>query len=415
MNPYGLAIKSLRYRTWTVGMTVLSIGLGVALLLGVERIRHDARSSFIWTLSGTDLVVGARSGPVSLLLYTVFGVGNPTRNISWETYEKIKADPRIAWTIPLSLGDSHKGFRVLGTEPVYFERYLFGDRKRPTFAAGDSFQSAYDAVLGAHVARRLGYELGDEIVLAHGHGEGFVDHADQPFTVSGILRPTGTPVDRTVHISLKGMAAIHADWGPGHDHDHDDHDPLAAALRKHQDSPEQITAFFVGTKTRASALSLQRTINTSKEEPLSGVLPGVALMELWSVVRVGEYALLIISLFVLAVALAGMFTALMTSLNERRREMAILRSVGAQARQIVGLIVIEAGAVTLAGLVAGVLIFHGLLVGFRPILSERFGLLMELQALRLHEWGLLLFVMLFGMLAGLIPGLKCSRQALNDG
>ena len=163
-----LAFRSLWNRRITVGLTVFAIAVSVALVLGVERLRHDAKASFANTIAGTDLIVGARSGATQLLLYSVFHIGNATNNIAWRSYRDIAGRKEIAWTIPLSLGDSHRGFRVLGTNTDFFEHYRFGRKQPLTFARGKPFADLFDAVLGADVARTLGYRLGDPIVVAHG-------------------------------------------------------------------------------------------------------------------------------------------------------------------------------------------------------------------------------------------------------
>src|SRR5215468_8728951 len=134
-----LALKSLRNRRLTAALTVLSIALAMVLLLGVERIRSEARESFASTISGTDLIVGARSSPVHLLLYSVFRIGNPTNNVRWESFETIAARPEVAWAIPISLGDSHRGFRVLGTTPAYFEHFRYGRGRKLELASGKPF------------------------------------------------------------------------------------------------------------------------------------------------------------------------------------------------------------------------------------------------------------------------------------
>jgi putative ABC transport system permease protein len=432
MSPFALTFKSLRHRKFTVSLTVISLALGVALLLGVERIRHQARTSFTNTISGTDLIVGARSGSVSLLLSSVFRIGNPTQNISWETYEKIAENPQVAWTIPISLGDSHQGYRVLGTNNDYFKHYRYANKRNLALTEGAVLKDTFDAVLGAEVAASLGYQLGDDIVLAHGSGEVcFVDHADKPFHVSGILAPTGTPVDRTVHVSLAGMDAIHEGWdgsSGGHDHECDDHaghghdDALAdieAMLARHDGDepakPEQITAFLVGMKSRTDAVMLQRSINTYRDEPLSAVLPGVALQELWSVIGVAEKTLRVISAFVVAVSLAGMLSMLMTSLNERRREMAILRSVGARPVHIVTLVVGEAVAVTVVAILVGTGLLYSLLLVARPIILAKLGLFIELSGLSGREVFTLGLVLLVGLVVGLLPAWRCYRSSLSDG
>ena len=208
----GLAIKSLRNRKFTAALTMLSIALAVVLLLGVERIRSEARESFASTISGTDLIVGARSSPVHLLLYSVFRIGNATNNVSWDSYTALASRPEVAWTIPLSLGDSHRGFRVLGTTDGYFEHFRFARGRKLELAEGKRFEDDHDAVLGAEVAEALGYKPGQPIVIAHGAGDvSFSLHKDHPFRVVGILARTGTPVDRTVHVTLGGMDAVHAE------------------------------------------------------------------------------------------------------------------------------------------------------------------------------------------------------------
>jgi putative ABC transport system permease protein len=423
MSPWSLSLKSLRNRKFTVSLTVLSIALSTALLLGVERIRREARTGFTNTLSGTDLIVGARSGPVPLLLYSVFRIGNPTQNIRYETYTKFSEHPRVAWTIPLSLGDSYQGYRVLGTSVDYFNHYRYADKRNLDFSGGEAFRETYGAVLGAEVARALGHGLGDRIVLAHGAGEvSFVEHADKPFKVVGILKSTGTPVDRTVHVSLEGIEAIHIGWNTGaggHDHDHPGHDhahdPLAEALGETDLTPKQITAFLVGMHDRGEALMLQRGMNTWKGEPLTAILPGLALQELWSVMGVAENSLMVISIFVVLVALAGMLAVLMTSLNERRREMAILRSVGARPRHILWLILGEAFCLALAGLVGGLLLLAGLMVVAGPLLQSRFGIHLSAGVPVRGEWIMMGAVLLASLLIGLVPALRSYCYSLSDG
>ena len=169
MTPlFNLAAKSLWNRRSTAALTAFAIAVSVALLLGVQQVRTEARESFANTISGTDLVVGARSSPLNLLLYAVFRVGDATANVSWDTYQKVAHHRDVAWTIPLSLGDSHRGFRVLGTSANYFEHYRYGHRQPLRFTAGKAFADGKSVVVGAAVARELGYHVGDAIVIAHG-------------------------------------------------------------------------------------------------------------------------------------------------------------------------------------------------------------------------------------------------------
>ena len=410
----GLAIKSLRNRRLTAGLTVLSIALAVVLLLGVERLRHESRESFAATVSGTDLVVGARSSPVHLLLSVVFHIGNASNNLRWETYRAFASRPEVAWTIPLSLGDSHRGYRVLGTTTDYFEHLRFGRDRRLRFAQGHAPESGHDAVLGADVAQALHYQTGQSVVIAHGAGDvSFSLHEQHPFKISGVLERTGTPVDRTVHVSLQGLDAVHADA------DADAADPLAAALRDGQSDaavePRAITAFLMGLKSRSTALGMQRLVNEYTAEPLTAVLPGVALQEIWEITGAVEKTLFAVSMLVVVVGLAGMLVALLTSLSERRREMAVLRSVGARPSQIFALILGEAAVLTLLGIALGVIaLYAGLILG-QPWLESRVGLFIMVGWPSAYEVALMAMVALAGVLIGLVPAWRIYRHSLADG
>ena len=413
-----LAIKSLRNRKFTAALTVLSIALAVLLLLGVERIRHESRESFAAVISGTDLVVGARSSPVHLLLSAVFHIGNATNNLRWDSYLAIAARPEVAWTIPLTLGDSHRGYRVLGTTFGYFEHFRFANDRRLVLAQGRVFADEHEAVLGAEVAQALQYKPGNSIVIAHGAGDvSFSLHEQHPFKVAGILARTGTPVDRTVHVSLEGLNAVHADTGES-----EAADPLAASVREQRHAAEKtastaraITAFLIGLKSRSTALSMQRWVNEYSGEPLTAVLPGVALQEVWEITSAVEKTLFAVSGLVVIVGLAGMLVALLTSLSERRREMAILRSVGARPVHVFALILGEAAFLTAAGIALGVAaLYTGLLAG-QTWLESRLGLFIAVGLPSAYEFGLIVLVGTAGLLIGLIPAYRIYRYSLADG
>jgi putative ABC transport system permease protein len=409
----GLAVKSLLNRRLTAGLMVLSIGLSVTLLLGVERLRTQARAGFANTISGTDLVVGARTGATALLLHAVFRIGYATNNVSWASYQEIARHPRVRWTIPLSLGDSFRGFAVLGTSGDYFRHYQYAGRRKLEFEAGQAFDDVYDAVLGADVARELALRLGDALVVAHGAVDvESARHSDRPFRVVGILRKTGTPVDRTVHVSLAGLEAIHVDWQSGM--------PATGATSStdapHQDlTPRSITAFLVGLDTRTAVFHVQRFINDYRREPLLAVIPGVVLQELWDAIGLAEQALLAVSALVALVGLCGMVTAILTGLNERRREMAVLRSVGARPRHVLALIVGEATALAAAGVVVGVALLYVGLLGARSLIQTHLGLAIDIGPPGVYEWVLLALVLLAGVVAGLWPAVRAYRYSLVDG
>lgn len=409
-----LALKSLWNRRYTALLTLFAITVSVALLLAVERVRNDARESFANTISGTDLIVGARAGSIQLLLYSVFRIGSATNNIGWDSYRAVAAHPDVAWTIPLSLGDSHRGYPVLGTTGDYFAHYGYARDRRLAFAAGKPFDDVYNAVLGAEVARALGYGLGESIVLAHGAGDvSFMPHADKPFTVVGILEPTGTPVDRTVHIRLDGMQAMHADWRGGAPRPGGRID--AERARQTDLTPKSITAALVGLDSRIKTFKVQRFINEYRGDPLLAILPGVALQELWDLMRLAERALLLVSGAVVLVGLTGMLTVILAGLNERRREMAILRSVGARPAHIFALLLSEAGGLALAGAGGGLALLYAGLAVARPWAEAHWGLVLNLDPPTASEWWLLAAVVGAGFVMGAVPAWRAYRYSLADG
>ncbi len=409
-----LALQSLQARWLTALLSILAIAFSVMLLLGVEKVRNGARQSFADTISGTDLIVGARSGSVQLLLYSVFRIGNATNNVTWKSYQDIASHPDVEWIVPLSLGDSHKGHRVLGTNHDYFKHYRFRGDQPLELAQGEVSDDLFDAVIGSEVARQLGYKVGDKIVIGHGLGAvSFLDHADKPFRISGILEKTGTPVDRTVHVSLEAIEAIHIDWQQGA--------PIpgqsvsADEVRQMDLKPQAITAALIGLKSRLAVFRVQRAINEYRQEPLLAILPGASLQELWELVGVAETALAVVSAMVVATAILGMVTMILTTLNERRREMAILRSVGARPATVMGLLATEAGVLTLAGVILGTILLYIGLFFLRPIVDRLYGLNLAISAPTSWEVTTLAAIVLAGLIAGLAPAVLAYRRSLADG
>jgi putative ABC transport system permease protein len=414
----GLAARSAWNRRLTLSLVLASIALSTLLLLTFDRVRSDVREGFSQSVSGTDLVVGARTGPVQLMLYSVFHIGGATNNIHTESLKAVAAHPEVDWLVPLSLGDSHKGYPVLGTEPAYFTRFHYGDRQPLAFARGRAFSGTldglYEAVLGADVAQALGDHLGQKITLTHGAGPlPGAEHADKPFTVVGILAPTGTPVDRTVHIPLAGLEAIHIDWVGGA--------PIpgmhisAADARKFDLKPKLVTAALVGLKHRSSVFAVQRFIADYRGEPLLAVLPGVALDELWAAVGVGERLLYGLSAMVAIVSLAGLVAVVLAGLNERRRELAVLRAVGAGPRHVLLLLALEGTLVTLLGTLAGALATIVLIATAAPLIQSRFGIALRLSPPEPSQLALVAGVVATGLLASLLPAWRAYRLSLADG
>lgn len=460
MPVLSLAFKSLRNRKLTFFLTLFSIAISVMLLLGVQMVKNEAKNSFMQSVSGTDLIIGPRSSSVELLLYSVFHIGTPSNVMQLETYEHISKMQGVAWSVPVSMGDSHHGFTVMATTDDFYKHLSYANGQKLKLGKGEIGDDMFDVVLGADVAKKLNYNIGDKLVMSHGSGEvSFVHHDTMPFHVSGILEPTHTPMDQTLVISLEGMEAMHFDYEIGehsehaqvhhsehkdeHDSEHEahseqDHEASLKVLRMRVDTlhdehhsekdhtatrmakemqlfPETISAVFVGLESKRTILGIQRSINEYKGEALSAIIPALALQELWEFFSVAEVALGIVASFVVLVGLLGMLSIILMSLNERRREMAILRSVGARPIHIFGLIVGEAAFVSALGIILGVILLYVVMFLLQAPLASFYGFYLEIHWLNTYDLLLLALIEGSAILIGFIPGYLIYRHSLRDG
>lgn len=346
--------------------------ISIVIMLGIDHIGKQAKRSFNTTISDVDLIVGSRSSSLNLLLYSIFRMGSATANIDWQTFENINADNKVKWSIPISLGDSHKGFRVLGTNNNYFKHYKHGASQSLNFARGKALQHVFDLVIGADVASTLGYKLGDSLTLAHGLVSTHFNQHNKQFMVTGILKPTGTPVDKTLHVSLQGLDALHL--SPAEK-------PLITksntqlyrAQQEQQQYPKQqldpsykgqsITAVLLGLKSKFMIFSLQRQLNTNRNEPLLAIIPGVVLSDLWQTLAAVEKAMRLIIALVFVSTTLGLSAMLITSIKERYHEMQLLRIIGASPLFILAIIKIEAILISISSIGLAILLLY---IGFIP-------------------------------------------------
>ena len=411
-----LALKSLLNRKLSTLLTVFSMTLSLVLLMSVERVKRAAHDGFTQSISGVDLVVGARSSPLQVILYSVFNIGQATQNVSIESYDQIRSRPEVDWTVPYSLGDGHKGFRVVATNTDFFTHYQFRSNEKIQLAEGKVFEGYFDVVIGADVARTLNYKVGDRVIVAHGvtSGPAIQEHDDKPFHVVGIMKPTGTAIDRALYISLEGMEAIHVDWKSGSAPSADKQikpENLTPEMLK----PRTITSFFLRTKNRIEILNLQRWINEYQEEPLVAAIPGVVLSELWQSLSMIDKVLKGISFLVMLVGLFSMLISIMTSLNERRREMAILRALGASLKNVSGLIIFETFILTVSaiGLACALKIILEFIAG--PWVQSNYGLYLQAPMFSFNEILYIVIMFISALLISLIPAIRAMRSALKDG
>ena len=419
---WSLAWRSAWSRRHALAMVALSVSVSVLILLGVQQLRHDARQSFTQALSGVDLIVGPRGSASELMLYSVFQVGRPSRNMAHEAYEALRALPQVRWAVPVQLGDTYRGFPVLGTTPELFEVFQT-QGARLQWAQGRPFAdpqadagAVVEAVLGAQVAARHGLSVGDRLVLTHGRSDGLApDHADQPFTVVGVLQATGAPIDRNVIISLQGFEALHQGMGaPGL--------PwlggVGAAPTVAERAalvPRELTAVWVGLHARTEVFSARRGIERLPQDSLMAVLPGVALDELWQVVKLAENALLAIGVLVAVSGMLSVAAVLMVGLSARRKELAVLRALGATPLALLGLVWLEALGVCLLGMLGG-LVLHGLgLWALQDLLRTELGIAVQWGWPTAEVAWSLAGLVLAAWLAASVPALRAYRLSLVDG
>lgn len=428
-----IAIESLKRRKTTAILTLLSITISISLLLCVDIIRSQVKTSFTRTVSGVDLIVGAPSGQLNLLLSSVFNIGTPTKGIEFKSIAALQSNKQVSWLIPLSLGDTHRGFRVVGTTNSFFDHFKYGDMQSLEMAAGSAFTQPLSTVVGADIAKSLRYKVGDKIIISHGLGSvSFNNHDDHPFTISGIVKKTGTPVDKAVYVTLQGLEEAHtgskhsptsmlgrksADKANEHEHEHehDEHTKEHAAYNSEAFTPESVSVVMLGLKHRVTALQLQYQINQSKQEPLMAILPGMALAELWQIMGNVESLLLGLSGLIVICALIGLATMLLATMRERYQEIAVLRTIGAGPFTLLLLIQIEAMLLTIVSAALSLGLVAGLMSALKPWLSSTYGLFLSSPLFGQSSIIIILLILGCTYLVSLFPAVAAYRRGLHAG
>ncbi|MGO2366644.1 MAG: ABC transporter permease [Pseudoalteromonas sp.] len=402
-----LAWSSLGSRRKSVILTFLSLLISISVLLSVEHIRQQAKESFNRTISDVDMIVGAPSGQLNLLLYSVFRMGSPTNNIDYKSYKTLKNSSLVEWAVPISLGDSHRGFRVMGTNNSYFEYFKYGSKQPLTFEQGQPFEALFEAVIGADVAKNLNYKIGDNIVIAHGIGNTSFKHHDKtPFTIKGILKPTGTPVDKTIHVSLNAIEAIHLSLAK--------QNQLLKSATSVNTEPDSITAVMLGLKSKFTTFKLQRDINNYKVDRLMAVLPGVAMTELWQMMATVENLLRVIGILVLVSSLFGLSTMLLASMQQRKSEIAVLRVLGAGPSVIFSLVLVEALILVVLACVSAVALLSLALWLLADWLGATYGLFLDANVLSLETLKVVIIITVAAIITSIIPAYEAYKSALHS-
>ena len=386
----------------------------MVLLLSIERIQNGTKQSFNYSISGVDSIIGPRSSPIALVLYTIFHIGKPTNNITYETFKYLNERKDIDWIVPIALGDSYDEFRVIATTSDYFEKIKFGDNNQITFDKGNNSLELNNTIFGADVAKKLNSNIGDRINIVHGSNADMgIEHDEISFELSGILDKTGTPIDKLVFINLQGYELVHLGWKSGKKIFSLKNQDLSK-IDASQLIPKTITAAFVGLKSKLTIFNFQKDIREYLEEPISAVIPSIALSELWSIVGVVDKGFKLLSWIVIVISLIAMVTLIINSLENRKREMLIYRANGASPLDLSFMVVIEAIFIGLLSIILA-LIFVSLISYFASSqLSIHFGVSTNFSFLTVNEATILSIILLAGVLSSLLPAFITYKNNLNQ-
>lgn len=468
MIKFTLVIQSLLNRWLSCLLIILTLAFSISLFFTVSRIQESVRSSFQNTISGVDSVVAARGGDLQILLNSVFLIGEPNSTIRWSTFKDITDNNKMNWAAPISLGDSHKGYRVIGTTNNYFKEIKYSSGKNIEFLSGNSFNDVFDVVLGNAVANKLKYNLDAEIIITHGlsdvgevhtfssEKENHSDHADHDdhadeehdnhddhvdhddhakheehdnhedhadegheghnhenlgFKVTGILKPTGTPIDNAVYVSLAGIEAMHTGWIGNQKVI----DVSIEQIMQSELKPKTISAIFVSLKNRTQVFQFQRDVLNYKEEAISSVMPGITLSRLWALTGNVDKAFKIITFFIIIIALLGMIAMTIAGLNGRRREMAILRSVGASPTNIVSLLLVESIIISLISCAIGYILMIIIFSIGKDYLQNNYGIFINSFSIKNYDLQMIISIICAALIATIVPAIQIYKNTLRDG
>jgi putative ABC transport system permease protein len=420
MSNLGLVFAYLRERWFTSLLHLLMLAIGIAAATALLLFSAQANDRLARDARGVDLVVGAKGSPLQLVLSAVFHADAPTGNITQADADRIAQDPLVKSAIPIGLGDALRGHRIVGAPAEIID--LYGAK----IGEGRAFAAPFEAVLGAQTAVRLELKVGDTFVGAHGLGEGGADHAEHPYTVVGVLAPTGAVIDRLVLTSLESVWAVHTPVGPidarigglqgptvakakakDHDHDHDhDHAHTPGEAQNHL-ADREVTAVLVATRSPIGAPRLKRQINQSTD--LLAARPAEEATRLFALIGTGIDLIGVFAMILIAAAIASVFATLLAALNARRGEVALLRAMGATRGDVFTVLLGQGLVIGVAGVALGLAGGHGLL-NFLAATSEQardFGV--TGSAWHPGEWAILAGGVLAGALAALAPAIAAYR------
>ena len=388
-----IVLRSLRQHALSTTVTAASIALAAGLMMAVWAVKAQSQQTFTQMTGGFDAVLGARSSKLQLVLNAVFHLEASPANIAWKDLEQIRANPGVALAVPIAMGDNFRGYRVVGTLPEMFGEYAPG-RHFAVRAPGRLFDPALrEAVAGSFAARRLGLKRGDRFHPYHGlNFDGQHPHEEE-YVVVGVLEPSNTPADRVLWIPIEGVQKM-----SGHA----------------QERASELSAVLVRLRSPLAGRALDQLYNKQGDRLTLAWPIGATMAELFSKISWFDKVLALVAALVAIVAAGSVLASIYNSMNERRRQIAILRALGARRVTVAATVVLEATAIAVLGVVLGFAVYVAILTAAARIIRAQTGVVLEAWAWHpVLAWAPLALVGL-SALAGLVPAMKAYWTEVAD-
>ena len=444
MNLFKIVVKNMRQRALATWLTGTSVALGVALAVAILLIKQGVQQRFEQGTLGYEMVVGAKGSPLQLVLNTVYNLDISPGNISWRLFEQLRDDKRVKLAVPFSVGDNYHGFRIVGTTDSFFKEFEFEPGRKPELAEGrifnfseaalrSAFQEAeqrakerearergeevkpaaepqpeprqrpFEAVIGSTVASETGLKIGQTFIAAHGvqRSAEAKEHTENPWTVVGVLAPTHTACDRGIYINLDSFYHIEG---------HEIRGPTAPAKVEEKDNdpdPGQVSSVVLKLRSPIHAFPLYREINDRQDA--MAAFPAAEIRKLFDIVGNIDRLLLAQAILILIVAGVAIAVSIYNSMSERRREIAILRALGARRTTIFSIVLLEAVTICLIGSAAGLVGGHLVVAASNGFLYKASGFVIPAFHIQALECYILAVAVVLGAFSGLGPALGAYR------
>lgn len=415
MNLFQLAFKQIKSKPLSSILNILLFTSGIAIISLLLLLRDGFEEQMERNAKGVDLVVGAKGSPLQLILSGIYHVDYPTGNISYKEALKLSGNPLIKEAIPQAFGDNYEGYRIVGTTEEYVKHY------NGELSEGRLWNKAFDAVIGAKVARQTGLQINDTFAGVHGLIEGAGhSHDDNKYRVTGILSETGTVLDQLVLTSIESVWELHShhhehDHGESEEHDHEHeaghhHDSEEHDHEHDHEADREITSLLISYKNPMGAITLPRMINQSTN--MQAASPAQEINRLYSLLGVGIETLNLIALFIILISAFSIFISLLNSLKERKYELALMRVMGGSSLRLFSMVIIEGISYAVIGYLGGFL-FSRTGMWLLSIYAENNFHYDLSQWISLWDIYLLSLSLLIGILAAFIPALKAMKTDIS--